>query len=81
MRGKILRTGKQENREIIQVSTPCTDDHHFKDEELETVGELSQVCSQIVMKCFHSARMGSLQLTWQEPSPNGIKHVTNAWPD
>ena len=34
-----------------KVSTPCIDDHHFKDEELKSVGELSQVCSQIVLKC------------------------------
>ena len=28
--------------------TPCIDDHHFKEEELKSVGELSKVCSQIV---------------------------------
>ena len=33
-----------------KVSTPCIDDHHFKEEELKSVGELSQVCSQIVLK-------------------------------
>ena len=26
---------------------PCLEDHQFKMEELETVGELSEVCSQI----------------------------------
>ena len=31
--------------------TPCIDDHHFKEEEMKSVGELSQVCSQIVLKC------------------------------
>ena len=34
-----------------KVSTPCIDDHHFKEEEMKSVGELSQVCSQIVLKC------------------------------
>ena len=33
------------------VSTPCIDDHHFKEEEMTSVGELSHVCSQIVLKC------------------------------
>ena len=33
-----------------KVSTPCIDDHHFKEEEMKSVGELSQVCSQIVLK-------------------------------
>ena len=26
--------------------------HHFKEEEMKSVGELSQVCSQIVLKCI-----------------------------
>ena len=32
-----------------KVSTPCIDDHHFKEEELKSVGDLSKVCSQIVL--------------------------------
>ena len=35
-------------RQLYKVSTPCIDDHHFKEEEMKSVGELSQVCSQIV---------------------------------
>ena len=31
--------------QFCDVSTPCIDDHLFKKEELETVGELSKVCS------------------------------------
>ena len=38
-------------QKLYKVSTPCIDDHHFKEEELKSVGELSQVCSQIVLKC------------------------------
>ena len=38
-------------QQLYKVSTPCTDDHHFKEEEMKSVGELSQVCSQIVLKC------------------------------
>ena len=38
-------------QQLYKVSTPCIDDHHFKDEEMKSVGELSQVCSQIVLKC------------------------------
>ena len=37
--------------DMKMISTPCIDDHHFK-EELKSVGELSKVCSQIVLKCF-----------------------------
>ena len=38
-------------QQLYKVSTPCMDGHHFKEEELKSVGELSKVCSQIVLKC------------------------------
>ena len=37
-------------QQLYKVSTPCIDDHHFKEEELKSVGELSKVCYQIVLK-------------------------------
>ena len=45
-------------QQLYKVSTPCLDDHHFKEEELKSVGDLSQVCSQIVLKCLYLARIG-----------------------
>ena len=42
---------KKTTRQLYKVSTPCIDDHHFKEEEMKSVGELSHVCSQIVLKC------------------------------
>ena len=45
-------------RQLYKVSTPCIDDHHFKEEEMKSVGELSQVCSQIVLKCLYLTRIG-----------------------
>ena len=46
-------------QQLHKVSTPCIDDHHhhFKEEEMKYVGELSQVCSQIVLKCLYLARI------------------------
>ena len=38
-------------QQLFKVSTPCIDNHHFKEEELKSVGELSPVCPQIVLKC------------------------------
>ena len=35
--------------QLYQVSTPCLDDHPFQKDELATVGELSKICSQIVL--------------------------------
>ena len=36
-------------QQLYKVSTPCIDDHHFKEEEMKSVGELSQVCSQFFL--------------------------------
>ena len=48
----------------VQISTPCIDDHHFKEKEMKSVGELSHVCSQIVLKCLYLARIGKLDILW-----------------
>ena len=39
-------------QQLYKVATPCLDDHHFKDGENGSVGELSTVCSQIALKCL-----------------------------
>ena len=39
-------------QQLYKVSIPCIDDHHFKEEEMKSVGELSNTCSQIVLKCL-----------------------------
>ena len=52
-------------QQLYKVSAPCIDDHHFfKEEEMKSVGELSQVCSKIVLKCLYLARMGRLDILW-----------------
>ena len=51
-------------QQLCKVSTPCIDDHHFKEEEMKSVGELSKVCSQIVLKCSYLARIGRLDILW-----------------
>ena len=51
-------------QQLYKVSTPCIDDHHFKEEEMKSVGELSQVCSQIVLTCFYLARIGRPDILW-----------------
>ena len=40
----------KKTKQLYRVSTPGLDDHHLKEEELESVGELSKVCCQIVLK-------------------------------
>ena len=50
-------------QQLYKVATPCIDDHQFKEKEMGSVeiffwhawgsvGELSNVCSQVVLKCL-----------------------------
>ena len=54
----------KETEQLHKVLTPCLDDHHFKKRELETVGELSKVCSQIVLKFQYLARISRPDILW-----------------
>ena len=51
-------------QQLYNVATPCLDDHHFKEEEFKSVGELSKACSQIGLKCWNLARIGRPDILW-----------------
>ena len=61
---------------LYKVSTPCIDDHYFKEEEMNFVGELSDVCSQIVLKCLYLARIGRPNILW---SVNKLARSITKW--
>ena len=63
-------------QQLYKVSTPCIDDHHFKEEEMKSVGDLSQVCSQIVLKCFYLARIRRPDILW---SVNELARSFTKW--
>ena len=63
-------------QQLYKVSTPCIDDHHFKEEELKSVGELSQVCSPIVLKWLYLARIGRPDILC---SVNKFARSTTKW--
>ena len=54
----------KKTEQLYKVSTPCLDGHNFKKEELETVGEMSKVCSRIVLKCMYLSRIGRPVILW-----------------
>ena len=62
--------------QLYNVSTPCIDDHHFKEEETKSVGESSNACSQIVLKCLHLARTGRPAVLW---SVNKLARSITEW--
>ena len=63
-------------QQLYKVSTPCIDDHHFKEEETKSVGELSNTCSQIVLKCLYLARIGRADILW---SVNKFERCITKW--
>ena len=63
-------------QQLYEVSTPCIDDHHFKEEETKSVGELSTTCSQIVLKCLYLARIGRPDILW---SVNKLARSITKW--
>ena len=64
-------------QQLYKVSTPCIDDHHFKEEEeMKSVGELSKVCSQIFLKCLYMARIGRPHILW---SVNKLARSITKW--
>ena len=52
------------------------DDHHFREEEMKPVGELSKVCSQIVPKSLYLTRIGSPDILW---SVNKLARSITKW--
>ena len=63
-------------KQLYKVATPCMDDHQFNEEENESVGELSTVCSQIVHKCLYLARIGRPDILW---SVNKLCRAVTKW--
>ena len=63
-------------QQLFKFSAPCIDDHHFKEEEIKSAGEVSQVCSQIVLKCFFLARIGRPDSLW---SVNKLARSITKW--
>ena len=59
-----------------KVSAPCIDDRQFQEEELKSVGELSHVCSQVVLKCLYLARIGRPDILW---SVNKLARSITKW--
>ena len=67
---------KKTTQQLYKVSTPCIDDHHFKEEETKSVGELSNTCSQIVLKCLYLTRIGRPDSLW---SVNKLARAITKW--
>ena len=59
-----------------KVATPCVGDHQCREEEIGSVGELSTVCSQIVLYCQNLDRIGRPDILW---SVNKLARAVTKW--
>ena len=65
-----------EHLSISSWSYDMPQQDHFKEEELKSVGELSKVCSQIVLECLYLARIGRPDILW---SVNKLARSITKW--
>ena len=72
----IVKLTNTKTEQLYKVSSPCLDDHHLQKEELESVGELSEVCSQNELKCLYRARIGRPDILW---STNKLARSVTKW--
>ena len=72
---KLANWQKKKAEQLYKVSAPCLD-QNFKKEELDTVGKLSTVCSQIVLECLSWARIGRPDILW---SVNKLARAVTKW--
>ena len=63
-------------QQLYKVSTSCIDDHHFKEEDMKCIAELSQVCSQIVLKFLYLTRIARPDILW---SVNKLARSITKW--
>ena len=73
---RYCESANKTTQQLYKVSTPCIDDHHFKLEELRSLGELSKVCAQIVLTCLYLARIGRPDILW---SVNKLARWITKW--
>ena len=70
----------KKTEQLYKVARHCLDDHHDKEEKLESVGALSKICSQFVLRCLYLARIGRPDFLLSVNNlQNGQEPVTNAW--
>ena len=74
--GRYCELANKTTQQLYKVSTPFIDDNHFKEDELKSVGELSKICSQIVLKYLNLARIGRPDILW---SVNKLARSITKW--
>ena len=61
---KYCEFANKTTQQLCKAATPCMDDRRIEGGGDKSVGEFSTVCSHIVLKCLHLARIGRLDILW-----------------
>ena len=56
--------------------TPFIDDHHLEKNDIQVVGEVGPVCTQILLKCLKLARLGRSHMLW---AVNTLARAVTKW--
>ena len=63
-------------QQLYKVAISCLDDHQREEAENESAGEVSIVCSHIVLKCLYLARIRRPDILW---SLNKLARAVTKW--
>ena len=76
---RFCELANKKTEQLYKVSSPCLDDHHVNKEELESVGELSQVSYQIACTWHELVDLTfcGQSRNWHDLSQNGLKYATD----
>ena len=55
---------KQSVAHLQRLAAPCMDEHRFGKHDCDIVGELANVCAQIVLTCLKIVRIGRPNFLW-----------------
>ena len=67
----------KKTEQLYKVSSPCLHDHQIKKKvQMKNKGELSEVCSRIVLTCLYLARIGRPDILW---SVNKLAWSVTRW--
>ena len=75
MCGAILWVGNKTTQQLYEVSTPWINDHHFKEEEIKSVGELWNSMFPNCSVCFWKSCIYSNQL-WMCEKQTSVSHLS-----
>ena len=74
--GRYCELANKTTQQWYRVAAPRMDGHQFGEEEIGSVGEVSKVCTQIVLTCLYLGHIGRPDILW---SVNKLARSVTKW--